>query len=63
MLTNIATIELASGPTQINRLDRARNIILEVELNGIALGQMEEAIASTAKPAAIATRHQQGRAR
>ncbi len=46
MLTNIATIELASGPTQINRLDRARNIILEVELNGIALGQMEEAIAT-----------------
>ena len=46
MLANIADIHLASGPAQIDRFDRARNINIEAELNGIALGQMEQAVAT-----------------
>lgn len=40
-LGNVATIEIASGPVQISRYDRARNINFEVELNGQPLGQVE----------------------
>jgi multidrug efflux pump subunit AcrB len=40
-LANVATIEVASGPVQISRYDRARNINLEVELNGQPLGEVE----------------------
>ena len=44
MLANIADIQLASGPAQIDRFDRSRNINMEAELNGIALGDMEQAV-------------------
>lgn len=40
-LGNVATIEVASGPVQISRYDRARNVNFEVELNGQPLGQVE----------------------
>lgn len=40
-LGNVATIEIASGPVQISRYDRARNINFEVELNGQPLGLVE----------------------
>ena len=40
-LANVATIEVASGPVQISRYDRARNINIEVELNGQPLGEVE----------------------
>jgi multidrug efflux pump subunit AcrB len=42
-LANVATIELASGPAQIDRFNRARNINFEIELNGQALGTVQAA--------------------
>ncbi|HET9976476.1 MAG TPA: efflux RND transporter permease subunit [Burkholderiaceae bacterium] len=41
-LGNIARIELASGPAQIDRYDRLRNVNFEIELNGMALGRVQE---------------------
>jgi multidrug efflux pump subunit AcrB len=41
-LGNIAKIELASGPAQIDRYDRLRNVNFEIELNGMALGTVQE---------------------
>ncbi len=41
-LSNVATIELASGPAQIDRYDRLRNVNFEIELNGMALGRVQE---------------------
>jgi multidrug efflux pump subunit AcrB len=37
-LMNIADVSLGSGPAQITRVDRSRNISLNVDLNGLALG-------------------------
>ena len=37
-LMNVADIRLGSGPAQINRLDRSRNITLSANLNGLPLG-------------------------
>ncbi len=42
-LGNVASIELASGPAQIDRYDRARNVNFEIELNGQALGAVQAA--------------------
>ncbi|MEY4754949.1 MAG: hypothetical protein RJA44_2624, partial [Pseudomonadota bacterium] len=45
-LGRVARIELASGPAQIDRYDRQRNINFEIELNGQPLGLVErEALA------------------
>ncbi len=41
LLGNVATIELGSGPAQIDRYDRVRNVNIEVELNGQPLGEIE----------------------
>jgi len=41
-LGNIAQLELASGPAQIDRYDRLRNVNFEIELNGMALGRVQE---------------------
>ena len=41
-LSNVATLELASGPAQIDRYDRLRNVNFEIELNGMALGRVQE---------------------
>ena len=41
-LGNVASLELASGPAQIDRYDRLRNINFEIELNGMALGRVQE---------------------
>lgn len=46
MLGSLADIRLASGPAQIDRFDRSRNITLEAELNGIDLGDMEETVSA-----------------
>lgn len=43
-LENVATLELSSGPSQISRFNRMRNISFDVELNSQALGDVEEAI-------------------
>jgi multidrug efflux pump subunit AcrB len=41
-LGNVATLTLESGPAQIDRYDRLRNINFEVELNGQALGTVDQ---------------------
>ncbi|MEY8878327.1 MAG: efflux RND transporter permease subunit, partial [Leptothrix sp. (in: b-proteobacteria)] len=41
-LGNVATLEVASGPAQIDRYDRQRNINFEIELNGQPLGLVEQ---------------------
>jgi multidrug efflux pump subunit AcrB len=41
-LGNVASLELASGPAQIDRYDRLRNVNFEIELNGMALGKVQE---------------------
>jgi multidrug efflux pump subunit AcrB len=40
-LGNVATLALESGPAQIDRYDRLRNINFEVELNGQPLGTVD----------------------
>jgi hydrophobe/amphiphile efflux-1 (HAE1) family protein len=37
-LMTVAEVSLGAGPARITRLDRSRNITVEAELNGIALG-------------------------
>jgi multidrug efflux pump subunit AcrB len=39
LLANVASITLESGPAQIDRLNRSRNVTLEVELSGRSLGE------------------------
>ncbi|NLD55990.1 MAG: efflux RND transporter permease subunit [Burkholderiaceae bacterium] len=39
-LANVASLEVDAGPAQIDRYDRSRNVLLEVELNGQALGDV-----------------------
>jgi multidrug efflux pump subunit AcrB len=46
MLANVATITLESGPAQIDRLNRARDVRMEVELSGASLGEASEAAAN-----------------
>jgi multidrug efflux pump subunit AcrB len=41
MLGNIASFSVESGPAQIDRYDRTRNINFEIELNGQPLGKVE----------------------
>ena len=40
MLGNVATLTLDSGPAQIDRLNRSRNVVLDVELGGRQLGEV-----------------------
>ncbi len=44
MLGNVATLTLDSGPAQIDRYDRQRNINFEIELNGAPLGDVEKQV-------------------
>jgi multidrug efflux pump subunit AcrB len=41
-LSNVATIEISSGPAEIARFDRRRNVNFEIELNQQPLGQVQE---------------------
>ncbi|HPO19062.1 MAG TPA: efflux RND transporter permease subunit, partial [Rubrivivax sp.] len=41
-LGNVATLEIASGPSEITRFDRLRNVNFDIELNGQPLGEVEE---------------------
>ncbi len=43
-LINVADVSLGAGPAQITRVDRSRNITLDVDLNGLALGDTLAAI-------------------
>ncbi len=40
-LSNVATLEVTSGPAQIDRYDRLRNVNFEIELNGQPLGTVQ----------------------
>jgi multidrug efflux pump subunit AcrB len=44
MLANVATIGLESGPAQIDRYDRQRNINFDIELNGQPLGDVDQLV-------------------
>ncbi len=44
MLGQIATIEMASGPAVIDRYDRQRNVNFEIELSGMPLGEVTQAV-------------------
>ncbi|WP_372659867.1 efflux RND transporter permease subunit, partial [Hydrogenophaga sp.] len=44
MLSQVATLSFGGGPAVIARYDRSRNINFEVELAGIALGDMKTAV-------------------
>jgi multidrug efflux pump subunit AcrB len=41
-LRDVAELEIDSGPALINRLDRLRNVSFEIELNGQALGDVQQ---------------------
>ena len=43
MLGNVATLSLESGPAQIDRFDRQRNVTFEIELAGQPLGAVQAA--------------------
>jgi multidrug efflux pump subunit AcrB len=43
-LENVATLEWGSGPLEIARHDRKRNINIEVQPNGLPLGEVEQAV-------------------
>ena len=42
LLSNVATLSMESGPAEIARYDRLRNVNFEIELNGVALGEVEK---------------------
>ncbi|WP_309682005.1 efflux RND transporter permease subunit [Polaromonas sp.] len=44
MLGQVATLEIASGPAIIDRYDRARNVNFEIELSGLPLGDVTQAV-------------------
>ncbi len=39
-LSSLASLSLASGPAQINRVDRRRNVNIDVELGGLLIGEV-----------------------
>ncbi|QDL55277.1 efflux RND transporter permease subunit [Rhodoferax aquaticus] len=44
-LNQVATLETSGGPAVISRLNRVRNVNFEVELSGVPLGEVTEAVA------------------
>ncbi len=47
-LLNVADVRLGSGPSEISRVNRSRNITLSANLNGLPLGDVLSAIESSA---------------
>ncbi|MDZ7936840.1 MAG: efflux RND transporter permease subunit [Rhodoferax sp.] len=45
MLSQVADFEMSGGPAVISRLNRVRNVNFEVELSGVPLGEVTEAVA------------------
>ena len=43
-LSSVAHVEIGSGPAQIDRFDRSRNINIEAELGGLPLGDIQRAV-------------------
>ena len=52
-LGNVATVALDSGPAQIDRLNRSRNVTLEVELAGRPLGEVDKEVNALPAMAAL----------
>jgi multidrug efflux pump subunit AcrB len=44
MVSQVANLELSSGPAVIDRYDRSRNINFEIELSGLPLGDVANAV-------------------
>ncbi|MDP3479211.1 MAG: efflux RND transporter permease subunit [Desulfoprunum sp.] len=44
MLGNVAQLAIASGPAQIDRYDRLRNINFNIELNNVPMGDVEKMV-------------------
>ena len=44
MLAQVATLEMTGGPAVIDRYDRSRNVNFEIELSGLPLGDVTEAV-------------------
>ncbi|MFC3532762.1 efflux RND transporter permease subunit [Vogesella facilis] len=59
-LASIASIGMGSGPSQINRLDRMRQITIDVELGGRSMGEVQQEVnalpALKALPAGVTQR-------
>jgi len=53
-LNSVATLAIDSGPAQIDRFNRQRNVNFEIELNGLPLGECsaDRCAAQPAEPAA-----------
>lgn len=45
-LGSVADLQIMSGPSEITRYDRMRNITLKIELNGLPLSTVEDAVAA-----------------
>ncbi|MDR6672219.1 efflux RND transporter permease subunit [Xanthomonas sp. 1678] len=45
-LESVADLQILSGPSELTRYDRIRNVDLSVELNGLPLGEVEAAAAA-----------------
>jgi multidrug efflux pump subunit AcrB len=45
-LESVADLQILSGPSELTRYDRTRNVNLKVELNGRPLGEIEDAAAA-----------------
>ena len=43
-LSSVADVTFGAGPSQIDRLDRRRNAVIEAELSGVALGEANDAV-------------------
>ncbi len=46
MLGQVATLEVTGGPAVIDRYDRSRNVNFEIELAGLPLGEVTQAVAA-----------------
>ncbi|MFZ6842995.1 efflux RND transporter permease subunit [Undibacterium sp. RuTC16W] len=44
MLGQVADLSMGSGPTQISRMDRSRNVTFNIELNDQTLGEVSDAV-------------------
>jgi len=47
-LGNVAEVSIAGGPAQIDRYDRSRNVTIDIELRGRALGDVTEEVSALA---------------
>jgi multidrug efflux pump subunit AcrB len=45
MLSQVASFEMSGGPAVVSRLNRVRNVNFEVELSGVPLGEVTDAVA------------------